>query len=73
MKEEAYEEGEIKGRREDILDLLEEINPVLEYLRKEIMEQEGCSISCPHPVRRVGEEVSFLLDCDFGVAESLKS
>lgn len=44
LKEEAYGEGEIMGRREDILDLLEEISPVPEYLRKEIMEQEDAEI-----------------------------
>lgn len=44
LKEEAYGEGEIMGRREDILDLLEDISPVPEYLRKEIMEQEDAEI-----------------------------
>ncbi len=44
LKEEAYEEGEINGRKEgkkeDILDLLEELGTVPEYLRTEILKQE---------------------------------
>lgn len=40
LKEEAYEEGEMNGRKEDILDLLEELGSIPEYIRKEILKQE---------------------------------
>lgn len=44
LKEEAYEDGEmngrIEGRKEAVLDLLEEFGPVPEELNRKIMAQE---------------------------------